>query len=383
MITDRKEGKGGVAYGNYTYFEAVTVTATDYLPFGMTIPGRSVSIDTYRYGMNGQEKDVELGNSIFTAEYWEYDARIGRRWNLDPVVLPWESPYATFNNSPIFLPDPSGASTQDPAPKKPDPVGEPIVLPEVIVVAKRPDWQPKSYGEIKVAYRKQVQEDFASDKRQQGWYGQSPPQKYMENLADAQLKAYFRQQWINGKFGAGKIEHFVPIWASGKEAYYMAQIDDLDYKAGAAIHVVLAVSDFIAIESLVKNVAQRAMTRTITLGVRSFGSDRALGTAAGYIAGYKNVLGKGGKIAYEDIVMHGSDFRKFTFVEFDQFLTSKGYDGKPLRLWICSGGADQQFIQSLANKRGVNIIASDGIIDVTRGSFSVRNRGAFYVKAPE
>ena len=59
VITDRKEGKGGVSYGNYTYFEAVTVTATDYLPFGMTMPGRSVAIDSYRYSFNGKEDDSE------------------------------------------------------------------------------------------------------------------------------------------------------------------------------------------------------------------------------------------------------------------------------------------------------------------------------------
>ena len=41
---------------------------------------------SYRYGFNGQEKDNEIygtGN-LNTAEYWEYDARIGRRWNVDP-----------------------------------------------------------------------------------------------------------------------------------------------------------------------------------------------------------------------------------------------------------------------------------------------------------
>ena len=40
--------------------------------------------------------------------YWEYDSRIGRRWNIDPVIKPWESPYATFNNNPISQIDPDG-----------------------------------------------------------------------------------------------------------------------------------------------------------------------------------------------------------------------------------------------------------------------------------
>ena len=62
----------------------------------------------YRYGFNGQEKsdDVTLGNT--TAEYWEYDSRIGRRWNPDPVVNIAESRYATFGNNPIYYSDHDG-----------------------------------------------------------------------------------------------------------------------------------------------------------------------------------------------------------------------------------------------------------------------------------
>jgi len=74
----------------------------------------SVSKGEYRYGMNTQEKDNEIygeGNS-YSAEYWQYDARLGRRWNVDPVVKVHESPYATFANNPIGFVDPSGADTQ-------------------------------------------------------------------------------------------------------------------------------------------------------------------------------------------------------------------------------------------------------------------------------
>ena len=37
-----------------------------------------------------------------------YDTRIGRRWNVDPVTVPSESPYAAFRNNPIILNDPNG-----------------------------------------------------------------------------------------------------------------------------------------------------------------------------------------------------------------------------------------------------------------------------------
>ncbi|MBW6484347.1 MAG: hypothetical protein K0B10_14990 [Vicingaceae bacterium] len=65
----------------------------------------------YRYGFNGQEKDNEVagsGNS-YSAEFWQYDSRLGRRWNPDPIIKPWQSPYVTFDNNPIFFIDPSGA----------------------------------------------------------------------------------------------------------------------------------------------------------------------------------------------------------------------------------------------------------------------------------
>jgi hypothetical protein len=56
------------------------------------------------------EKDDEIVGSgnIYTAAHWEYDARLGRRWNVDPITQPWQSPYATFNNNPIIFVDPSG-----------------------------------------------------------------------------------------------------------------------------------------------------------------------------------------------------------------------------------------------------------------------------------
>ena len=61
----------------------------------------------YRYGMNKQEKDDEVygvGN-LSAAEFWEYDTRLGRRWNVDPVVKYWESTYSAFGNNPAFLTD--------------------------------------------------------------------------------------------------------------------------------------------------------------------------------------------------------------------------------------------------------------------------------------
>lgn len=67
--------------------------------------------------MNGQEKDDEIsgsGNS-YTAEFWQYDSRLGRRWNIDPMAAakPWMSPYHAFSNKPITNIDPNGANDGD------------------------------------------------------------------------------------------------------------------------------------------------------------------------------------------------------------------------------------------------------------------------------
>ncbi|MFT5725041.1 MAG: RHS repeat-associated protein [Bacteroidia bacterium] len=83
-----------------------------YHPFGMQIAERTQSFATngYRYGFNGQEKDDEVagkGNSM-TAEFWQYDSRLGRRWNLDPKPNLSMSYYACFANSPISYIDQLG-----------------------------------------------------------------------------------------------------------------------------------------------------------------------------------------------------------------------------------------------------------------------------------
>lgn len=70
----------------------------------------------YKFGFNGQMKDDEIygpGNA-YSAQYWEYDARLGRRWNLDPIPYPFQSSYCVFNNNPIYFVDPEGLEGQKP-----------------------------------------------------------------------------------------------------------------------------------------------------------------------------------------------------------------------------------------------------------------------------
>ena len=133
----------------------------DYYTFGAIMPGRQYSSSAgYRYGMNGQENDNEVygtGN-LTSAEYWEYDTRLGRRWNRDPVLKPWESPYACFSNNPIYYKDPRGLTAEGTGDKeknapKGDNVntkdfplnkgGEGIGMPEFSISAKKTSFLSK------------------------------------------------------------------------------------------------------------------------------------------------------------------------------------------------------------------------------------------------
>jgi len=92
------------------HFNPEVSSISDYYPFGAPIQGRSFSSTEYRFGYNTQEKTDEIagpGNHN-TATFWEYDTRLGRRWNIDPVTKPWESLYACLSNNPILLDDPDG-----------------------------------------------------------------------------------------------------------------------------------------------------------------------------------------------------------------------------------------------------------------------------------
>jgi RHS repeat-associated protein len=115
-IKDEKQQIDQNADGIVDYYEPIVITANDYYPFGMVMPNRSFSLagSGYRFGFNGQLRDDEVygkGN-LNSALFWEYDTRLGRRWNVDPKPNPSMSVYSTFNNNPIWYADPLGDTTR-------------------------------------------------------------------------------------------------------------------------------------------------------------------------------------------------------------------------------------------------------------------------------
>jgi len=80
-----------------------------YPTFGSQMPGRTWVASDYRYSHNDQEKEDAVFKGAQSAEYWMYDSRIGRRWEMDPIKISSISPYSAFINNPITMSDPDGA----------------------------------------------------------------------------------------------------------------------------------------------------------------------------------------------------------------------------------------------------------------------------------
>src|SRR5690606_16048981 len=107
-ISDRKIGVDDGGGPEIDYYIAEVLSQNDYYPGGMQMPGRSYTSgnNSYRYSINGQEKTPEIAPNTTTAEFWQYDARIMRRWNIDPVYK--NSPYSVFGGNPIWFSDING-----------------------------------------------------------------------------------------------------------------------------------------------------------------------------------------------------------------------------------------------------------------------------------
>jgi hypothetical protein len=113
VSTDRKLPYAPFGTANqaviHSYY-AQLISVTDYTAFGVALEGRTWSDEGYRYGFNGQEKDDEISGqgNITTAQYWEYDTRLGMRWNIDPQAKEYASAYSCFLGNPVYHTDVNG-----------------------------------------------------------------------------------------------------------------------------------------------------------------------------------------------------------------------------------------------------------------------------------
>jgi len=107
VISDRKISVDTNSDHITDYYASQVVSFTDYYPFGFPMAERSGNLVGYRFGFNGQEADNEVYGvkKSYTAEFWQYDTRLGRRWNVDVKKITFMSPYSTFANNPIVYTD--------------------------------------------------------------------------------------------------------------------------------------------------------------------------------------------------------------------------------------------------------------------------------------
>jgi RHS repeat-associated protein len=123
-ITDRKTPV--IDNGAVTHYEANTVNATGYYPFGMLMPGRLTQAQpqAYRFGYSGLERDDDLkggGNSYYTNARL-FDPRVGRWLSPDPIEVADSSPFVGFANNPLRYADPKGTRVLTPdSPADPSP----------------------------------------------------------------------------------------------------------------------------------------------------------------------------------------------------------------------------------------------------------------------
>jgi RHS repeat-associated protein len=131
-VTGLLEKINGTKDGKVDWYVADVVTAGDYYPFGMGMPGRrfSAADAKYRYGFNGKENDndvkgVDGGQQDYGMRI--YDPRLGRFLSVDPIAdeFPWNSVYAFAEGDPINYIDldglektakPASQTMQKPAP---------------------------------------------------------------------------------------------------------------------------------------------------------------------------------------------------------------------------------------------------------------------------
>ena len=99
--------------GFFPFFEPDVLTATDYYPFGMEMPGRKYNPQGYRYGFNGKENDRSGEWGLGLVQDYEariYSPALGKWLSTDPLEAkyPMYSPYVGMGDNPMVFIDADG-----------------------------------------------------------------------------------------------------------------------------------------------------------------------------------------------------------------------------------------------------------------------------------
>lgn len=118
VYSDLKTALDANSNGEVDGYKVQIIDIADYSPFGVQLDGRTVSLDSYKYGFQNQEKDDEIkgiGNSL-NFEYRMHDPRVGRFFAIDPLArqYPFWTPYAFSGNQVVHMVELEGLEPKDP-----------------------------------------------------------------------------------------------------------------------------------------------------------------------------------------------------------------------------------------------------------------------------
>ena len=118
-VNDRRKGTDTNADTFFDVYDGVEITATDYYPFGLEMPGRTFQATAYRFGFNGKENDRTSWSATQLVQDYGmrlYNPAIGKFLSVDPLFqsFPWNSPYSYAENDPINFIDLDGAEKSKP-----------------------------------------------------------------------------------------------------------------------------------------------------------------------------------------------------------------------------------------------------------------------------
>jgi RHS repeat-associated protein len=89
------------------------VEATDYSPYGKVLR-QYLASTSYKFGYQGSEKEDLLGKNKYYTHFRGLDGDIARWKQVDPLTsqFPWQTPYNSMDNNPIFKTDVKGLGTE-------------------------------------------------------------------------------------------------------------------------------------------------------------------------------------------------------------------------------------------------------------------------------
>ena len=166
-ISDKRIVYDATGDGIAEYYKADVITANDYYPFGMQMPGRKYSNGgDYRYGFNGKENDKDMDGNCYDYGFRIYNPALGRFLSTDPLSksYPWFTPYQFAGNSPITFIDLDGLEMawKDPSTGKIVANAGPVSIP--VGSVNRNGWVLIYDPEYLAAVRKPVQKN-TNDKK--------------------------------------------------------------------------------------------------------------------------------------------------------------------------------------------------------------------------